>query len=275
MEPTIFVNAEVNGIGQVTTTLIAGVVIGFLIFGLLMFLCSKRKKWSTTTTTTTQQQYASANRDRDIYADQGKNNLIDQKLMDIEHVIEQFNDLTMHDGLSYDVDGDGMTTMNFRGDGGVEIEDSSDSDDDVLCHGMTDNGGDSQLLSLFCSIMNVDHKLAEPFLIETDWNIDEAINLYYEFGGDLNKLTKYQIITQMDREWKELELAHKGQKKNDKELLQEGDQQTTARAICGQLDQLSKDMDLFIMHTDQLCHGESDDEKDKKAKRRTRRNKNY
>eukprot|EP01084_Bolivina_argentea_P215526 365916_1 len=52
---------------------------------------------------------------------------------------------------------------------------------------------DTDLLNLFCTITKADKLVTEPFLIESNWIIDDAINKYYALSGDVKKLsTKYE-----------------------------------------------------------------------------------
>eukprot|EP01084_Bolivina_argentea_P035324 65540_1 len=48
---------------------------------------------------------------------------------------------------------------------------------------------DEDILNLFCAITKADSWSAEPFLIESHWNIDDAINKYYALSGDATKLS--------------------------------------------------------------------------------------
>eukprot|EP01084_Bolivina_argentea_P028639 53200_1 len=52
---------------------------------------------------------------------------------------------------------------------------------------------DEDVLKLFCAITSAKSVVAEPFLIDSNWNIDDAVNKYYALNGVVSKLgAKYE-----------------------------------------------------------------------------------
>merc|ERR1712228_453541 len=144
--------------------------------------------------------------------------LCDDTLTGIEYAIKHFENVN---NVKVTSDGyDELTTDNFIG---------GDFEDVSL------EIAEDEKLAMFCTIIKIGKDKAEKFLIESDWNVGEAVHFYYKFGGDVDKLKMYNDESESESE----------------SLLEGG--QTTAGRVIGKFDNLAEEMGLAIMKNDALC----------------------